>query len=63
MQTITLPDGYNEHTVQCLTKPIDQDGDLVKLRVAGSTYLFTWTHRDKWKKLVRKTEVSRNDKN
>ena len=26
MQTITLPDGYNGHTVKCYVEPIEVDG-------------------------------------
>lgn len=40
--TITLPDGYNGHTCRVYTKPIEVDGNLAKLRVVGSTYLFRW---------------------
>ncbi len=44
--TITLPDGYNGHTVECYRTPIETDGDLVKLRVVGSAYLFRWAYKD-----------------
>ena len=41
--TLTLPDGYNgPHGILCYSDPVEVDGNLVKLQVAGSTYLFTW---------------------
>ncbi len=48
MNTITLPDGYNGHTVECDATPIAEDGNMVKLRVTGSSYLFTWVRRADW---------------
>ncbi len=40
--TIELPDGYNGHTVICYREPLERDGNLVKLRVVGSTCLIRW---------------------
>jgi hypothetical protein len=43
---VTLPDGYNGHTVRCYAEPIERDGNLVKLRVAepGKEYMIRWAH-------------------
>jgi hypothetical protein len=40
--TISLPDGYAGHTVECEADPIESDQTCSKLRVAGSPYLFRW---------------------
>ena len=58
MNTITLPDGYNGHTVECDATPIAEDGNMVKLRVTGSSYLITWVRRVDWEKLT-KGELNR----
>lgn len=39
-KTITLPDGYNGHTVECYTTPLEVKDGVAKLRVKGSSYLF-----------------------
>jgi hypothetical protein len=41
---VSLPDGYNGHTVGCLVEPIARDGSLVKLQVAGRgrEHLIRW---------------------
>ena len=59
MNTITLPDGYNGHTVECDATPIAEDGNMVKLRVTGSSYLFTWVRREEWE--AKKGEMSNTD--
>jgi hypothetical protein len=48
MQTITLPDGYNGHTVKCYVEPIEVDGNLVKLQVAepDKKYMFRWARKN-----------------
>lgn len=44
---VTLPDGYNGHTMKFYADPMEVMGDTVKLRCAepGKEYMFTW--RDK----------------
>lgn len=44
--TITLPDGYNGHTVELYAEPIRRDGDHVLLRCAepGREFLIRWAH-------------------
>ena len=37
--TVFLSDGYNGEVVELELEPLAFDGNLVKLRVAGSTYL------------------------
>lgn len=40
---ITVPDGYACRTVLLDARvPLAEDGDLVKLRVVGSTHLIRW---------------------
>ena len=49
LDTITLPDGYNGHTVECDIYPVlDIDKTSVKLRVTGSDYLFRWCPIEDW---------------
>ena len=49
-ETITLPDGYNGDTVQCYAKPIEEDGNMLKLRVAepGRDYMIKWCRMSTW---------------
>lgn len=54
MNTITLPDGYNSHTVECDAAPIAKDGDLLELRVTGSSHLIRWVRRSEWEALTAK---------
>ncbi len=52
VKKITVPDGYNGHTVDLWAEPIlDQDAGMVKLRVVGSDYLFQWVYRDTYERL------------
>lgn len=44
-EIIELPDGYNGHTALFYTAPLETDGNLLKLRVVGSTYLFRWARK------------------
>lgn len=46
MTTVLLPDGYNGDFIECEAIPILVDGDLYKLRVFGSSYLFRWCTKD-----------------
>jgi len=46
-KTVTLPDGYNGHTVECLLDPIEQDGDMVKLQVKCSS-MIKWVRISEW---------------
>ena len=52
-ETITLPNGYNGDTVECLLNPVlDEDTSCVKLRVKNSPYLFRWVAKsdiEKWR--------------
>lgn len=57
MKTITLPGGYNGHEVECDATPIAEDGDLLKLQVTGSDYLFRWVRREEWEALMQKAEA------
>jgi hypothetical protein len=57
MNTITLPNGYNGDTIRCDATPIAEDGDLLKLQVTGSDYLFRWIRRDEWEALIQKAEA------
>jgi hypothetical protein len=43
-KTIFLPNGYNGHVVECDVEPLERDGNLLRLRVTGSTYLTRWCH-------------------
>jgi hypothetical protein len=46
-ETVLLPDGYNGHLLSFFTKPLETDGDLVKLQCAdpGKQNLFAWKLR------------------
>lgn len=46
-QVVTLPDGFNGHTLKFFVEPIEVLGDTVKLRCAepGKGYLFTWREK------------------
>ena len=54
LKTITLPNGYNGHTVKCFTKIIEEDENTVKLQVAepGKEYMFKWCWKEEYKKKV-----------
>lgn len=56
-ETITLPDGYNGHTVECYAKPLEiGDDGLAKLRVVGSTYLIKFIRADELKAKIAKAK-------
>jgi hypothetical protein len=40
--TVLLPEEYNGHLVEFDATPLAFDGNLVKLRIARSTYLTQW---------------------
>lgn len=49
MKTVFLPDGYNGGLVELDAVPIQYDGNLVQLRVAGSPHLTRWARQqDLW---------------
>ena len=50
MQTIILPDGYNGHTAKFNSKPVETDGNLIKLQCAepGKEYMTRWTNRKEY---------------
>lgn len=57
-QAITLPDGYNGHTVELDVSPVldvirAPDGRVssVKLRATGSTYLIRWVYVGDYERL------------
>lgn len=54
MNIITLPDGFNGHTIRCYTKIIEESKNAVKLQVAepGKEYMFKWCWKDEYKKLT-----------
>ncbi|PPC88014.1 MAG: hypothetical protein CTY39_01395 [Hyphomicrobium sp.] len=43
-QTVVLPDGFNGHTATFNAVPVERDGALVKLQVAGegNAHLIAW---------------------
>lgn len=53
MNTITIPHGYNGDTIDCFTVPIEIDGNLAKLRVANSSYLFMWVRLSEYPEVER----------
>lgn len=53
MNTITLPSGYNGHTVECYIKPLEVDGNMVKLRVVRSEHLIRWISIKEWKETLK----------
>ncbi len=48
MDTIQLQNGYAGDLIECECEPIEKDGDIYKLRVKGSTYLFRWCTVQEW---------------
>lgn len=53
-KTITLPDGYRGHTIECYVEPIyDETNGAVKLQVAekGKEYMFKWVYKDQYNRL------------
>ena len=49
MKAVFLPDGYNGELIECEAEPLKYDGNLVQLRVAGSSHLTTWARQqDLW---------------
>ena len=51
METITVPDGYNGHTVECEKKPIEITDTSVKLQVVNS-YMIKYIDKNEWLKLI-----------
>ena len=53
-KTIALPDGYNGHKVKCYTKPLEIDGNLIKLQLAekGKEYMFRWVRKNEYNRLI-----------
>ena len=51
---ITLPDGYNGHTVKCFTAPLEETKTAVKLPVAepGKECMFKWVYKEAYKRLA-----------
>lgn len=49
-KTITLPDGFNGHTVTYFAEPVFIGNSIVKLRRAdpGKEYMISWKHRSTW---------------
>lgn len=41
-QTITLPDGYNGHTVELHAEPLSVERGMVMLAVVGREWLIKW---------------------
>ena len=56
MDTVILPDGYSGGKVTCYVEPIETDGNMLKLRVVGSDYLFRWTTKTLLKIALEKQE-------
>ena len=44
-RTVFLPDGYNGELIECEAEPLKYDGNLVQLRVAGSSHLTRWARQ------------------
>lgn len=60
MITITLPDGYNGHTVKCYTGVLEEMGNTVKLQVAepGKEYMIKWCYKDRYEGLIGNENIS-----
>lgn len=56
MQTIKLPNGYNNGFVECECEPIEKNGKVYKLRVKDS-YLIRWCTREQWEAAMWKAYV------
>lgn len=55
---IQVIDGYTGHKVGCFHAPICFDGDVVKLRVAGShPHMIRWIRTSEWSALVHKEAI------
>ena len=46
-QVVSLPDGYNGHTMRFFADPVEVNGEAVKLRCAepGKEYMVAWRSR------------------
>ena len=57
LKTITLPNGFNGHTVECFTHILEVMGSTVKLQVAeyGKEYMIKWYYKDVYYNLVNET--------
>jgi hypothetical protein len=53
-KTISLPNGYNGHTVKCFTDILEESANAVKLQVAepGREYMFKWCWKSVYNKLM-----------
>ena len=54
MQTITLPDGYNGHTVTLNAEPIRREGGSVLLACAepGREYMIRWASVEEFERAL-----------
>lgn len=54
-ETVTMPDGYNGHTVRLYTKPLETDGPLAKLACAapGKEYMIRWARKSDIEKALK----------
>lgn len=61
-ETVTMPDGYNGHTVKLYTTPIETDGHLAKLACAvpGKEYVIRWARKSDIKKALKEQQCSSN---
>jgi hypothetical protein len=50
--TITVPDGYNGHTVDLCTMVVKQDEHCVQLRVKNAPYLVRWMYKADYQKAL-----------
>lgn len=50
--TITVPDGYNGHTVDLCTKVVKQDEHGVQLRAKNAPYLTRWVYKADYQKAL-----------
>jgi hypothetical protein len=54
MQTITLPDGYNGHTVTLNAEPVRRERGMVMLTVQGREWLIKWVALDVYQRELAK---------
>ena len=45
---ITLPDGYNGHTLILSTEVVQEDAQCVQLHVHGSSFLTRWVYKNEF---------------
>lgn len=51
-KTITLPDGYNGHTVRLNVEPVKRAEGMVMLSVYGAEWLIKWVPLDVYERSI-----------